>query len=66
MKLMIECLLLGVDECVNGSHSCSPNATCHRTALNYTCICDRGLTGNGFNCTGNIHHRNLNNIAKLN
>ena len=66
MKLMIECLLLGVDECVNESYSCNPNAICLNTALNYICVCNHGLTGNGFNCTGKFHYRNFNHIAKLN
>ena len=41
-----------IDECALGLDICHPNATCHNTAGNYTCMCIPGFTGDGFTCTG--------------
>ena len=32
--------------------SCHDNATCSDENGSYTCVCKRGFTGDGFNCTG--------------
>lgn len=40
-----------VDECVDGSHSCSDDATCHNSIGNYSCTCIVGYEGNGFECS---------------
>ena len=46
-------LLTDIDECANDTlNNCSPNATCTNTNGSYTCTCDTGYTGDGFNCTG--------------
>ena len=39
------------DECSDGTHTCSANATCDNTDGGYNCSCDSGYEGNGFNCT---------------
>ena len=41
-----------IDECDNGSHLCSENATCINNHGSYTCNCTEGFTGDGFSCTG--------------
>ena len=41
-----ECTTLGLD-------ACHPNATCNNTVGNYSCVCDPGFAGDGFNnCNG--------------
>ncbi|XP_077966704.1 uncharacterized protein LOC144420858 isoform X2 [Styela clava] len=41
-----------VDQCTSGQHDCDENATCIDSANGtYTCQCEEGFTGNGFNCT---------------
>ena len=39
------------NECSDGTHLCSANATCVNTDGGYNCSCDPGYEGNGFNCT---------------
>ncbi|XP_065054809.1 uncharacterized protein LOC135683476 [Rhopilema esculentum] len=39
-----------VDECSEGSHRCSFNASCTNTLQKYRCTCNRGYTGNGYIC----------------
>ena len=41
-----------VDECERGLDMCHYNATCNNTIGNYSCMCDDGFRGDGFNCTG--------------
>ena len=45
---------LDLDECNLGTHGCHGYATCNNTAGSYTCECDDGYTGDGFNCTGKV------------
>eukprot|EP00795_Rhopilema_esculentum_P015826 gene15826-7144_t len=40
----------GVNECLQGTHRCSTNATCINTDLWYRCTCNSGYTGNGYSC----------------
>ena len=40
-----------VDECARNLHNCSMNANCTDNPGNYTCTCNEGYDGNGFNCT---------------
>ena len=42
-----------VNECDNDT--CHANATCNNTIGSFVCICDRGFTGDGFNCSGRNH-----------
>lgn len=42
-----------IDECSDGSHTCSSYATCTDTIGSYTCKCpDKGFKGDGHKCTG--------------
>ena len=45
-------VLLFVDpnECTNGQHQCHRHATCVNTQFSYTCVCNSGYKGNGFDC----------------
>ncbi|XP_066284070.1 uromodulin-like [Branchiostoma lanceolatum] len=40
-----------IDECTDGSHTCSPDASCTNTVGSFDCICNSGYSGNGFTCT---------------
>ncbi|XP_035677024.1 mucin-5AC-like [Branchiostoma floridae] len=40
-----------IDECADGSHYCSPDATCTDTAGSFTCACNPGYSGDGLTCT---------------
>ena len=47
------CLLTAdVNECIEGTHDCHPQATCQNTEGSFTCSCNPGFTGNGSSCTG--------------
>ena len=41
-----------VNECSRGTSRCSSNATCTDTIGSYTCSCNAGFSGDGFNCQG--------------
>jgi len=45
-----------VDECdaTTGTNNCSSHAYCANTAGSYDCTCEKGYTGDGFTCKGNI------------
>ena len=45
--------LLDIDEC-NTSHECDSNATCTDSTGSYSCECNYGFTGDGYdgNCAG--------------
>ena len=38
------------DECMDGTAECHSNATCMNIMGSYTCTCDYGYTGDGFDC----------------
>ena len=40
-----------VDECFQGTHSCSVYAVCSNTKGSYDCRCKTGYIGDGQNCT---------------
>ena len=42
---------LDIDEC-DVNNTCHENATCIDAIANYTCQCNEGYEGNGFNCSG--------------
>lgn len=44
--------LVDVDECEQGSHSCSVHAKCSNTYGSYGCFCVTGYHGSGFSCQG--------------
>ncbi|XP_035671935.1 signal peptide, CUB and EGF-like domain-containing protein 1 isoform X8 [Branchiostoma floridae] len=39
-----------VDECMEGTHDCHPNATCSNTPKSFRCQCRQGYVGNGRHC----------------
>ena len=43
-----------IDECAEGTHSCSPNAQCDNTDGSFTCTCLPGFSGDGFTCEGKV------------
>ena len=43
---------LDADECTNATHNCHEHATCTDIVGSYTCQCEVGYTGDGFNCEG--------------
>ena len=43
---------IDVDECSLGTHSCDEHATCTNTKGSFTCRCNPGYRGTGYNCTG--------------
>ena len=47
---------LGIDECSINNGGCSSNAGCMNLPASFSCTCNLGYTGNGFNCTGNKIH----------
>ena len=42
---------LDIDECTNGTHKCDEDASCSNDVPGYTCTCNKGYNGDGFNCT---------------
>ena len=46
-------ITIDINECDNVT--CGENAECVNTEGNYSCQCDPGLTGDGYNCTGLLH-----------
>ena len=42
---------IDVNECSDNTHSCDANAECTNTQGSYTCECNHGYTGDGFECT---------------
>ena len=44
-----------IDECISGTHTCSPNANCTDTDGNFNCTCNEGFEGDGFTCTGKFY-----------
>ena len=46
-----------VDECLQGTHSCSAYAVCSNTNGSYNCRCKANYTGDGRNCTWSGENR---------
>ena len=51
-QLFVGFISIDIDECVGGSHSCSPDAYCNNTKGSYNCTCKPGFTGSGRECAG--------------
>ena len=49
---VISFLHTDINECLRGTDQCSKNATCSDTIGSYTCSCNTGFSGDGFNCNG--------------
>ena len=54
---LISILISDINECNHGvdptdTDDCHDNATCTDSEGSYTCACNLGYTGDGFNCTG--------------
>ena len=49
---LLSSLTLDIDECNSNGDPCHSNATCTDTEGSYTCVCDEGFTGDGYNCSG--------------
>ena len=47
-------VILEINECENGTHTCMVNATCSDTKLSYSCKCKPGFFGDGHSCSGII------------
>ncbi len=45
-------VLIDIDECSFGTHSCDSNADCTNTVGSYSCQCRSGYAGNGKSCLG--------------
>ena len=45
-------ILLDIDECL--SDPCDSNATCNNSVGSFTCTCDSGYSGDGFQCDGEL------------
>jgi len=41
-----------IDECAENNGGCHAQAVCNNTEGSFTCTCNPGYTGDGFNCTG--------------
>ncbi|XP_065196356.1 adhesion G protein-coupled receptor E1-like [Sycon ciliatum] len=48
------------DECLEGTHACHVNASCHNTEANYTCSCKPGFTGADLECSDIDECRSVN------
>lgn len=52
-------VVLDIDECTKGTHSCHVNAVCINIQGSYNCTCKDGYSGDGRNCTGINENINL-------
>ena len=44
-----------IDECVSLNETClDENAHCVNSVGNFSCQCDPGFTGDGYNCSGQL------------
>jgi len=44
--------LADIDECAVGNGGCSADASCSNTAGSFSCSCNAGYDGDGFDCAG--------------
>ncbi|XP_067652542.1 fibrillin-2-like [Haliotis asinina] len=45
------CIQTDVNECLTANGGCDSNARCDNTIGSFTCTCNNGYSGDGFNCT---------------
>ena len=45
---------LDIDECSSSNGGCHANASCQNTVGSFTCACNLGYGGDGFNCAGTL------------
>jgi hypothetical protein len=45
-------IILDIDECSLGIHTCDVNANCKNNVGSYQCQCYTGFSGDGSTCTG--------------
>ena len=50
---LLFCVMSDVNECSTNNGGCGSLATCTNIPGSFSCACNIGYTGNGFNCTGN-------------
>ena len=48
------CICLDINECIDRTHMCPPEAQCLNQPGRYTCRCLTGYVGNGYSCKGNV------------
>jgi len=53
-SIKLKKILIDVNECILGTHTCHTEANCINTVGNFTCVCNPGYSGNGFICDRNI------------
>ena len=54
---LIDSSCTDIDECtLPGASNCNFDARCNNTNGSYICTCNRGYSGDGFNCSGNYKY----------
>ena len=48
-----------IDECTIETDGCDTNAACNDIDGSYTCTCNEGYTGDGYECSGESNNDNL-------
>ena len=46
--------IVDVNECLTNNGGCDIHATCENTFGNFSCTCNTGYLGDGFDCQGNF------------
>ncbi|CAH1258558.1 FBN2 [Branchiostoma lanceolatum] len=39
-----------IDECLEGTHNCHPDASCTNSPFPFSCVCNQGFIGDGWTC----------------
>ena len=62
IEINYQSLIIDINECELNIHSCHEQATCTNSPGSYSCACNPGWTGDGFDCQGSqiiFEQRNL-------